>query len=95
MDLSHVVVAYDVCDDKRRSRLARGLIGFLDRVQKSVFEGELPERRLEPLRKRIAAEIDHETDSARIYLLCSRCRGAVEVIGTGAYIEAGEDDIVF
>lgn len=47
--MPYVVVAYDIPDDPRRLRLARALWGMLDRVQKSVFEGELEE----PLQERL------------------------------------------
>jgi CRISPR-associated protein Cas2 len=89
------VVAYDVSENRRRTRLARKLRGFLERVQKSVFEGEMDERRLESLRRSIECELDHGCDSARVYHLCSRCRAAVEVIGTGVYVDDGQSDLVF
>jgi CRISPR-associated endonuclease Cas2 len=34
----HVLVAYDVVDDRRRVRLAQRLTELLHRVQKSVFQ---------------------------------------------------------
>lgn len=92
----HLLVTYDVSEDKRRARLAKRLRGAILRVQKSVFEGPVPESRLEPLRKAIRKEIDLECDSARVYSLCARCRVAVEVIGSGVYVEdESQRDIVF
>jgi CRISPR-associated protein Cas2 len=91
----HLVVSYDVTDDRRRERLARFLRGFVDRVQKSVFEGAVPEPRVEPLRRGTVKLIDHDEDSVRVYNLCRRCREATEVIGTGVYVgREGEDDVV-
>jgi CRISPR-associated protein Cas2 len=89
-----VLVSYDVVKNKHRNRLARFLRGFLLRVQKSVFEGVIEDRRLEPLRAGIAKEIDLAKDSVRVYLLCEKCRSAVEVIGTGVYIEEDDGDVV-
>jgi CRISPR-associated protein Cas2 len=94
MSTRHVVVSYDIVDDRIRARLAKALIGYIDRVQKSVFEGAIQDGRLEPLRTAVRQTIDQEVDSVRIYSLCPRCEAATEVIGTGVYIERGEEDIV-
>jgi CRISPR-associated protein Cas2 len=89
------VVSYDVVDDGRRARLSKFLLGHLDRVQKSVFEGEIQESKLEELREGIEKRIDQTEDSVRVYTLCARCEGLTEVIGTGIYIEPEPGDIVF
>lgn len=94
MAFKHLVVSYDVVDDRTRARLAKFLRGYLDRVQKSVFEGEIAERRLEPLRRGIERIIDRSEDSVRLYMLCERCVSAVEVVGTGVYVEGGDVDVV-
>jgi CRISPR-associated protein Cas2 len=90
----HLVVAYDVIDDSRRTRLAKFLLAYLDRVQKSVFEGEIQEGRLNRMRNGIEEIIDQDENSVRIYHLCARCIGAVDLIGTGEYIDAAEDDVI-
>jgi len=90
----HMVVSYDVCDDRRRARLARFLRGYADRVQKSVFEGEVPERRVQALRDGVCEYIDQAEDSVRFYTLCDRCQAATEIAGTGVYIEGEGDDVV-
>jgi CRISPR-associated protein Cas2 len=89
-----MVVSYDIVDDRKRARLARLLKGYLLRVQKSVFEGEVEERRLEELRQRVKKIVDLEVDSVRFYTLCQRCRLSVEVMGTGIYIERDDEDVV-
>ncbi len=85
----HIIVAYDIPDDRRRNRLAKALAGFGIRVQKSVFEAEMPDQRLDALYRAIHAEIDPEEDSIRIWRLCKRCQATLEVIGLG--VEVGED----
>jgi CRISPR-associated protein Cas2 len=94
MTRRHMVVSYDVVDDRRRARLARFVRGYADRVQKSVFEGEVPERRVQILRDGVRAHIDEEEDSVRLYTLCERCQAATEIVGTGVYIEGEEEDVV-
>jgi len=90
----HLVVAYDVMDDPRRARLSKFLLGYLDRVQKSVFEGEIEEKRFETMKAGIEKIIDQDEDTVRIYHLCLRCIPAVEVVGTGVIIEEDEGDFI-
>lgn len=92
--MRHLVISYDVVDDGNRARLAKYLRGYLDRVQKSVFEGPVDESRLEMLRIGIAQRIDLEVDSVRVYTLCARCQRALEIVGTGVFVEERDEDIV-
>ena len=89
-----MVVCYDVVSDRRRARLLKKMKGFLPHVQKSVFEGELSEKRLEEMRRMIKKELDLSEDSVRIYHLCKRCIPATEVVGVGVYVDTGEEDVV-
>lgn len=90
----HLVVTYDIVDDYKRTRLAKFLKGYLDHVQKSVFEGDIQEWHLEKLRQGIRERIDLTVDSVRLYTLCVRCQGVTEIIGTGVYVEHEDDDIL-
>jgi CRISPR-associated protein Cas2 len=81
----HLVVCYDIVENRRRNRLLRKMKEYLSHVQKSVFEGELEDSRLESLRQMILEEIDPGEDTVRIYHLCGRCVRVTEVLGTGVY----------
>jgi CRISPR-associated protein Cas2 len=94
MGSRHLVISYDVTDDRIRARLAKRLRGYVNRVQKSVFEGPVDDGRIEELRSEIRQTMDQDADSVRIYSLCSRCQGATEVMGTGVYIEQEEGDVI-
>jgi CRISPR-associated protein Cas2 len=83
----YVVFAYDIPDDGRRLRVARTLRNALDRVQKSVFEGELGDDRLARLEERAAGLIVNREDSLRVYRLCGGCRRRVRVYGLGWILE--------
>ncbi len=89
-----LVISYDVVDDKRRLKVAKLLTDFGQRVQKSVFECDLDDRRFLALKQKLEKVIHHEEDSVRYYLLCGRCRRAVEVSGWGAVREEEELIIV-
>jgi CRISPR-associated protein Cas2 len=86
------LVTYDVVDDRKRARLAKLMQDYGHRVQKSVFECLLEERRF--LRLVIEAEkrIDFNEDSIRYYLLCGRCRHAVRISGFG--VPTGEEEVM-
>ena len=94
MNTRHLLVSYDVVDNKKRLRLSKYLKGYLERVQKSVFEGVIPDRQLETLKRGIEARINREEDTVRIYALCDRCVASVEIVGTGVYIEEEDEDVV-
>lgn len=78
------VVAYDIRDNRRRTRVARILEDFGDRAQYSVFEMELdrPER-IEALQRRLKNAIEPSEDGVRTYFLCRDCRKKAAVLGQG------------
>jgi CRISPR-associated protein Cas2 len=77
----YVVAAYDVRDDIRRLRVARVLKNSMERVQKSVFEGELSVDRLEVVEARARRHMNDQEDSLRIYVLCARCASSIRSYG--------------
>ena len=74
------VLAYDVSDDGRRNRLFRLLMGYGERVQKSVFEADLNRRELKEILTRVAKEIE-ASDSFRAYPTCATCCAGVQFLG--------------
>ncbi|MCS7213892.1 MAG: CRISPR-associated endonuclease Cas2 [Candidatus Calescibacterium sp.] len=90
----YIVVAYDITDDRRRDRLAKRLKAYIDRVQKSVFEGEVSQDVLDRIRRIVIDTIDMQTDSVRIYHLCGKCRGYTELIGTALPWQERTDEII-
>ncbi len=94
MHFRRIIVSYDVVSNVRRAKLSKFLKGHLERVQKSVFEGEIGDRRYEALKQDIAKQINQEEDTVRIYTLCERCVASVDIVGTGVYIEHGDEDIL-
>lgn len=60
------LVAYDVVDDRRRTRVARKLSGYGDRVQYSVFVVDARPAKLVRLRGQLFRLIDQSLDSILI-----------------------------
>ncbi|MFQ5792473.1 MAG: CRISPR-associated endonuclease Cas2, partial [Acidobacteriota bacterium] len=78
------LVTYDIPDDRRRTKVAKILEDFGDRVQYSVFEMELygPEQ-CEQMCDRLTQAIDPQADGVRVYFLCQGCREKIAILGQG------------
>ena len=76
------LVAYDVSNDRRRTRLHKALCGFGSWTQFSLFECFLNEKQLIALRDRITRIIDVEEDNVRIYAICAGCMARAETFGS-------------
>lgn len=75
------VVAYDIPDDKRRTKVHQILLGFGTWTQYSLFECFLTRKQLVLLRSRLAPYLVATEDSVRFYPLCANCVARVETIG--------------
>lgn len=93
-DLDFYVVAYDITDDRRRSRVAKELLNFGDRIQDSVFECHLSRRRLERMVARLRELLDLKEDRTRIYRLCAECTPNIRNLGLGAPTEEPPDILI-
>ncbi len=78
------VIAYDVPNDKRRTRLAKELENWAVRVQGSVFECELDDQRAGVMIERLR-QIVAKDDDLRIYQMCQACLGKSVVVRGGAF----------
>ncbi len=77
------LVSYDITDTKRRTKLAKILKDYGDRVQYSVFECILDNKLLDKMVKRIHKIVKEEADSIRIYSICANCEKVINIIGQG------------
>lgn len=83
------VIAYDIADDGRRTRLAHLLEAYGDRVQYSVFECDLDHGQLAHAIACVEEFVWPGADRVRVYRLCAACAGEIESIGTSS---GGLDD---
>ncbi len=77
----HVIVVYDIPENRRRERLRKNLMRFGNAVQKSVFECDLSARQIEKMEKVIRGIISLPEDNVRYYKICKNCAGETEVFG--------------
>ena len=75
-----IVVAYDIPDDHRRTRLHRRLKGFGTPVQYSVFECLLNERQFQEMQTVVKKTIRSTEDAVRYYSLCENCQAKIIAI---------------
>jgi CRISPR-associated protein Cas2 len=75
------VIAYDIPDDKRRTKIHKILLGFGEWTQYSLFECFLTRKELVLLRSRLAEHLMDKQDSVRFYPLCANCVERVETVG--------------
>ena len=86
----HMVIAYDISDDGRRTKIAQVLEGRGRRVQKSVFECDLTGKQLKAVRARLGELMDPATDRCHFYPLCADCREGRMVLGSDLEADWGK-----
>ena len=77
------IVSYDIPDTPRRTKVAKILEDFGDRVQYSVFECLLEKGLLGKMISRLEKVVKEEEDSIRVYGLCANCEKVIKVMGQG------------
>src|SRR6266446_181103 len=75
------VIAYDIPDDRRRTKVHQILLGFGKWTQYSLFECFLTRKELVLLRSKLAPHLIDRRDSVRFYPLCANCVKKVETVG--------------
>ena len=75
------VIAYDIPDDKRRTKVHKILLGYGKWTQYSLFECFLTSKQLVLLRSKLEEHLVARQDSVRFYPLCANCVSKVETVG--------------
>lgn len=82
-----VVIAYDIPNNKRRTKIMKVLQGYGAHVQKSVFECALKRGVYRQLRHRLKTLINVEEDNVRFYHLCQADVRRIEALGVGREVQ--------
>lgn len=85
------VVAYDIPDNRRRTKVHQILLGFGKWTQYSLFECFLSRRDMILLQAKLDEYLSEKQDSVRFYPLCSACVAKVQTIGG----PPPEEDLLF
>ncbi len=94
-----IVICYDVNTETREGRrrlrrVAQVCKNYGQRVQKSVFECQVDDMKLELLRKKLLKEIKPELDNLRLYRLTESRERHVEQYGTTRTVFFDEELLV-
>src|SRR5437660_11638467 len=74
------VIAYDIPDDRRRTKVHQVLMGFGKWTQYSLFECFLSRKEKVLLQAKLDEHLVAKEDSVRLYPLCANCVEKVETI---------------
>ncbi len=91
----NMIVAYDIADPKRLTRVARIVSDYGVRVQKSIFEVMAGDRVFTEMKTRIEKVIVPEEDGVKYFPLCEKCAGTVEIIGQGLFTDPDEEFYIY
>ncbi|MBQ9406139.1 MAG: CRISPR-associated endonuclease Cas2 [Desulfovibrio sp.] len=82
----HVLIAYDISDNRTRGKFFKFLREKGLHSQKSVFECDLDQQGIQGVRKFAASLNLQEHDSVAIYPLCARCSRRARILGQGIHL---------
>ncbi|MDQ2687481.1 MAG: CRISPR-associated endonuclease Cas2 [Armatimonadota bacterium] len=77
----YIILVYDV-GEERVGKVCKYLRRYLPRVQNSVFEGELPESKLEAMKAGLRKLLHPDHDSALLWVLRDPKWAERQIIGT-------------
>lgn len=78
-----LLICYDIVCNRRRRQIEKLLSAHGKRVQKSVFEAHLTEKKRLSLDAKLRRRMDESEDNIRYYRLCEKCVRSVETRGVG------------
>lgn len=91
----NMIVAYDIADPKRLAKIAKIMLDYGTRVQKSIFEVSLTTPTFMEMKDRVERTIDAEADGVKCFPLCQKCAGTVEIIGQGRFTDPDREFYVY
>jgi CRISPR-associated protein Cas2 len=65
-----LIICYDIPDPKRLRKVERIISGFAERLQDSLFEGDVTADELQELQSKLIETMDIDEDSVRYYPVC-------------------------
>lgn len=78
---SYFFITYDIADPKRLKKTADIIKKYLNRRERSVYDGNLSPARLKQLRLEIERELDLNKDHCTIIPLTEYCKQHIQIIG--------------
>ncbi|MCB8953441.1 MAG: CRISPR-associated endonuclease Cas2 [Ardenticatenales bacterium] len=76
------LIAYDIPNDRRRTKVHKILCGYGQWTQFSMFECFLNDKELITLRHQLDQILKPDQDNVRIYHICQTCQAKTTTIGS-------------
>ena len=88
-------VIYDISKDRTRTKIADRCLDFgLQRVQKSVFLGDIPANRIDEVLQFSKDLLNLETDAVYVFPMCREDFQKVRIVGQGFDKKLVADEIL-
>ncbi|OIP28718.1 MAG: CRISPR-associated endonuclease Cas2 [Deltaproteobacteria bacterium CG2_30_43_15] len=91
----NMIVAYDIADPKRLNRVAKIMLDYGARVQKSIFEVAVTGAIFAEMKARIDKIIVSDEDGVKYFPVCEKCAGTVETIGQGEFTDPDHEYYIY
>lgn len=91
----NMIVAYDITEEKRLNKIAKIMLDYGVRVQKSIFEVTVTPPVFRELKERVEKIIVKEADGVKYFPLCEKCAGTVEIIGQGQFSDPDSEYCIY
>jgi CRISPR-associated protein Cas2 len=91
----NMIVAYDIADDRRLTKVAKVMLDYGVRVQKSIFEVTVNKQVFREMKQRVEKIIVWEEDGVKYFPVCERCAGTVEIIGQGQFTDPDKEYYIY
>lgn len=89
----YLMIAYDIANRKRLSRVARLMKCYGVRVQKSVFECHIQPAQLDDFIREVKTVLRMKEDRIHIYRICESCQSKFNNVEEPIY-KAGEESVL-
>jgi len=77
----NMLITYDIANVRRLQRVAKVMLDYGLRVQRSIFEADVSPAQFRQLRERTEAEMDFQEDGVKYFPLCKQCDYLWYVVG--------------
>jgi len=77
----NMLITYDIANPRRLQRVAKVMLDYGLRVQRSIFEADISPAQFRELCDRTEAEMDFQEDGVKYFPLCKQCDYLWYVVG--------------
>ena len=88
------IFSYDITDTHRRNKISKVLERFGLRVQKSIFQCDVPPTKAHEIKSALQEVILEKEDSLLFYPVCNDCLGKARLIGSRTLLQCESFEIL-